>query len=215
MGGVHLSGLLRRSGEPRASNHDLRVSPCPAPPSPPMLGQVAGEVKFEASCVLGSDRPAMNGDCTYLLGDPGMRFPYSFFICNVGVVTTPPPRDCCIHHRRSLHRWSPLEAAAPGGSEGPWWERVGESPPRPCSTLTLPVPASCGPGASRRRSEFRKSQEKNYLARASPGRDQMPIGVGGVLSLSGDSCHEGPLMGLLFWLARISPEMGLRDGLWV
>ena len=112
-----------------------------------MLGQVAGEVKFEASCVLGSDRLAMNVDCTYLLGDPGKWFPHSFFICNVGIVNPPPPppSDCCIHHRRSFHRWSPLEAAAPGGSEGPWWEQVGESPPRPCSTLTLPVPVSFGP----------------------------------------------------------------------
>lgn len=193
MGGVHLSGLLRRSGGPRASNHDLRVSPCPAPPSPLMLGQVAGEVKFEASCVLGSDRPAMNGDCTYLLGDPGKWFPYSFFICNVGVVTSPPPpSDCCVHHRRSLHRRSPLEAADLEAQKVPGGRGWGKALPDPALLLPSKSLSHVAPGASRRRSEFHKSQEKNYLARASPGRDQLLIGVGGVLSLSGDSCHEGP-----------------------
>lgn len=182
-----------------------------------MLGQVAGEVKFEASCVLGSDRLAMNVDCTYLLGDPGKWFPHSFFICNVGIVNPPPPRQVTAvyttgdpstdgAHWRQQH----LEAQkAPGGSG---W---GKALPDPALLLPSQSLSHLAPGASRRRSEFHKSQEKNYLARASPGRDQLPIGVGGVLSLSGDSCYEGPLIGLLFWLARISPEMGLRDGLWV
>lgn len=104
-----------------------------------------------------------------------------------------------------------------GGSEGPWWVGVevgvGGSPPRaPSPSKSL---SHVAPGASRRSLGFHKSQEKNYLARASPGRDQLPIGVGGVLSLSRDSCHEGPLMGPLSWLARKSPEKGLRDGLGV
>lgn len=153
MGGVHLSGLLRRSGGPRASNHDLRVSPCPAPPSPLMLGQVAGEVKFEASCVLGSDRPAMNGDCTYLLGDPGKWFPYSFFICNVGVVTSPPPHQVTAvyitgdpstdgaHWRQQTWR---LRRSLVGGGGGKPSQTLHYSyPPSPC--LMWPqVPAEGG-----------------------------------------------------------------------
>lgn len=130
--------------------------------------------------------------------------------------TPPPPSDCCIHHRRSSTDGAHWRQQDLGGSEGPWWVGVevgvGGSPPRPCSTLTLQVPVSCGPRCQQKELGISQVPGKELFSQS---RDQLPIGVGGVLSLSRDSCHEGPLMGPLSWLARKSPEKGLRDGLWV